>query len=356
MRSPNTVRPIVIAAGGTGGHFAPAEAFAAELSRRGVRFALMTDTRTAARAAMSFDERYVLAGAGIAGRGVARGAVAGLSMARGAVQARKILRRIGAAGVVAFGGYPAVAPVLAARSLGLRVVLHEQNAVVGRANRSLARFADFLALSLPDTARIPAISHRVLGNPVIGTSSDVPYRADASLLIFGGSLGARVFSDVVPPALAALPAPLRARLRVTQQCRAEDVARVQTAYATAGIAAELSPFFPDVARRMAEATLVIARAGASTVAELAMAGRPSILVPLPHAIDDHQSANAHVLADAGGAWVIPQPEFDAAALTALLTTLLASPDKLTEAAAAATTVARPNAAADLADAVEGVFA
>ncbi len=166
------MRPIVIAAGGTGGHFAPAEAFAAELSRRGVRFALMTDVRTAARAAATFDERYVLAGAGIAGRGVARGAAAGVAMARGVVQARKILRRIGAAGVVAFGGYPAVAPVLAARSLGLRVVLHEQNAVVGRANRALARFADLLALSLPETVRIPAVAHRVLGNPVIGDVSD----------------------------------------------------------------------------------------------------------------------------------------------------------------------------------------
>ncbi len=149
---------------------------------------------------------------------------------------------------------------------------------------------------------------------------------------------------------------MRARLRVTQQCRAEDIFRVRQAYGSAGIAAELSPFFPDVARRMAEATLVIARAGASTVAELAMAGRPAILVPLPHAIDDHQSANARVLADAGAAWVIPQRAFDAAALSALLTNLLDAPGTLTEAAAAARTVARPNAASDLADATESVFA
>ena len=176
-----------------------------------------------------------------------------------------------------------------------------------------------------------------------------------NLLVLGGSLGARVFSDVVPEALAALAAPLRARLRVTQQCRAEDLGRTRAAYSASGVAAELATFFDDVPALLQAASLVVARSGASTVAELALAGRPAVLVPLPHAIDDHQTANARVLADAGAAWVAPQATLDAASLAALLTGLLTDPARLAAAAAAARTVARPNAAADLADAVEQVL-
>jgi UDP-N-acetylglucosamine--N-acetylmuramyl-(pentapeptide) pyrophosphoryl-undecaprenol N-acetylglucosamine transferase len=175
------------------------------------------------------------------------------------------------------------------------------------------------------------------------------------LLVLGGSLGARVFSDIVPTALAALPDHLRARLSVTQQCRAEDLDRVRAAYAESGIAAELATFFPDVADRLALASLVIARAGASTVAELAAAGRPAILVPLPGAIDDHQSANAHALADVGGAWVMPQPSFNSAALATQLATLLDDPATLTRAAITAHAQARIDAAARLADLVEALM-
>ncbi|MBN8905379.1 MAG: UDP-N-acetylglucosamine--N-acetylmuramyl-(pentapeptide) pyrophosphoryl-undecaprenol N-acetylglucosamine transferase, partial [Rhodospirillales bacterium] len=175
------------------------------------------------------------------------------------------------------------------------------------------------------------------------------------LLVLGGSLGARVFSDVVPGALAALPDALRARLVVTQQCRTEDLERVRSAYAASGIAAELAPFFSDVAARLLAAHLVIARAGASTVAELAVAGRPAILVPLPHAIDDHQTANARALAEAGGAWVMAQPDFTPAALTAQLATLLADPAGLTRAAVGARSQAQAGAAAKLADLVESLM-
>jgi UDP-N-acetylglucosamine--N-acetylmuramyl-(pentapeptide) pyrophosphoryl-undecaprenol N-acetylglucosamine transferase len=350
----------VIAAGGTGGHFFPAEALAAELLKRGHRIALMTDARSGGLASPVFaaGERFVLAGAGIAGRGVVRAVRAVFALVRGTLQARRILARERSAAIVGFGGYPSVAPVLAARLLGRRpaIALHEQNAVLGRANRGLSRFADLLALSHSATARVPAsVRTEITGNPVrpaiiaLAGRGYVPPTGIIRLLVLGGSLGARVFSDVVPPALAMLPAETRARLAVTQQCRAEDIDRVRAEYAAAGIAADLAPFFTDVAALLAGAHLVIARAGASTVAELATAGRPAVLVPLPGAIDDHQSANARAL---DGAWTMPQPGFTPAALGELVAGLIANPDRLVQAAAAAAAGGRPDAAANLADAVE----
>lgn len=350
----------VIAAGGTGGHFFPAEALAAELLRRGHRIALMTDARSGGLASPVFAnaERVVLAGAGIAGRGAGKAARAVLALARGTLQARRALARERAAAVVGFGGYPSVAPVLAARMLPNRpaIALHEQNAVLGRANRALSRLADLLALSHAATSRVPASARtEVTGNPVRPAIMDLAGRAYAPpgdtvrLLVLGGSLGARVFSDVVPAALATLPAPLRARLRVTQQCRAEDLDRVRAAYAAAGIAAGLAPFFTDMAGLLAEAHLVVARAGASTVAELAVAGRPAVLVPLPSAIDDHQSANARALA---GAWTMRQADFTPDALAELVRGLIDNPGRLVQAASAAAASGRPDAASRLADAVE----
>ncbi|HST76226.1 MAG TPA: undecaprenyldiphospho-muramoylpentapeptide beta-N-acetylglucosaminyltransferase [Acetobacteraceae bacterium] len=360
------VKPIVIAAGGTGGHFFPAEALASELVARGQRIALMTDARSGGLASTVFAgrERFVLRGAGIAGRGVLRGAQAALALAAGVAQARAVLARIDAAAVVGFGGYPSVAPALGARLMRRppSVILHEQNAVLGRANRFLAFQSTALALSFETTERVPETAQTVLtGNPVRGTIAAIadqtymPPGETIRLLVLGGSLGARVFSDVVPAALAALLDGLRARLSVVQQCRAEDVERVRAAYAASGIAAELATFFPDVADRLATASLVIARAGASTVAELAAAGRPAILVPLPGAIDDHQSANARALADAGAAWTMPQPGFTSAALAARLAELLDDPASLTRAAAAARGQARIDAAARLADLVEALM-
>jgi len=365
MRGP-AVHPIVIAAGGTGGHFFPAEALAAELLARGQRVALMTDARSAGLASPVFAhaERFVLRGAGIAGRGVA-GAARGLAeLARGTLQARRLLGLLNAAAVVGFGGYPSVAPVLAARLLRRRpaVLLHEQNAVLGRANRMLARHADLLALGFPATARVPAqLATTVTGNPVraaIAELAEAPYAPPAEtirLLVLGGSLGARVFSDVVPPALAMLPDTLRARLAIVQQCRAEDLPRVRDAYAASGMEAELAPFFTDIAARLAEAHVVIARAGASTVAELAVAGRPAVLVPLPGAIDDHQRANARALAEAQGAVVMDQDAFTAPALAAQLEQWLEEPGLLVHAARAARGLARPDAAARLAAAVEALI-
>jgi UDP-N-acetylglucosamine--N-acetylmuramyl-(pentapeptide) pyrophosphoryl-undecaprenol N-acetylglucosamine transferase len=362
MRGP-AVHPIVIAAGGTGGHFFPAEALANELIARGRRVALMTDIRSGGLQSPVFGglERFVISGAGIAGRGVVRGGKATLALAGGVFQAMQILARCHAAAVVGFGGYPSVAPVLATRLMRQRptVILHEQNAVLGRANRFLGRHADMLALSFAATERVPqAATTVVTGNPVrpaITALGSVPYARPTDrlrLLVLGGSLGARVFSDVVPPALASLPDEMRARLVVVQQCRPEDLERVGVAYEAVGIEAELAAFFPDIGEKLAAAHLVIARAGASTVAELAIAGRPAVLVPLPGAIDDHQAANARALAEARGASVIAQRDFSPDALSDCLAAWLAEPDALAHAANAARSIARPDATARLADLVE----
>jgi UDP-N-acetylglucosamine--N-acetylmuramyl-(pentapeptide) pyrophosphoryl-undecaprenol N-acetylglucosamine transferase len=365
MRAP-AVHPIVIAAGGTGGHFFPAEALATELIARGRRVALMTDARSGGLQSPVFAglEQFIISGAGIAGRGTVRAARATLAMAAGLVHARAILSRIHAGAVVGFGGYPSVAPVLAARLMRHRptTILHEQNAVLGRANRFLARHADMLALSFAATERVPESAATVVtGNPVrpaIAALAAVPYAPPTDtlrLLVLGGSLGARVFSDVVPPALAGLPNDLRSRLSVVQQCRAEDLGRVGEAYESAGIVAELAVFFPNVAGKLADAHLVIARAGASTVAELAVAGRPAILVPLPGAIDDHQKANARALTEARGASMIAQRVCSSEVLGERLAALLNAPETLAHAARAAHTIACPDATARLADLVEDLM-
>ncbi|MGG5889409.1 undecaprenyldiphospho-muramoylpentapeptide beta-N-acetylglucosaminyltransferase [Falsiroseomonas sp. HC035] len=367
MRGPS-VRPIVIAAGGTGGHLFPAEALAAELVARGERIALMTDARSAAYESPAFGnaERFVLKGSGLAGRGV-QGAVRGaLALAAGTIEARGILARLDASAVVGFGGYPSVPPLIAARLLPRATrpatALHEQNGVLGRANRLLAPGADLLALSADDTTRVPTSAHvEVVGNPVrpalaalAGQGFAEPEDGVIRLLVLGGSLGARIFADVVPGAVALLPERLRQRLVVTQQTRAEDLPRVETAYREAGVPADLSPFFGDIAVRLAMAHLVVARAGASTVAELACAGRPSLLVPLPHAIDDHQTANGRSLERAGAAWIMPQPGFTPELLARQMTAMFSTPAVLAKAAAAAARLARPDAARRLADLVQGL--
>jgi len=369
MRGP-TARPVVIAAGGTGGHLFPAEALAAELVARGERIALMTDARSAAYDSPAFGnaERFVLKGSGLAGRGVKAAMKGALALAAGTMEARSILSRLDAAAVVGFGGYPSVPPIIAARTLSRAhrpvTALHEQNAVLGRANRLLSKGADLLALSVADTSRVPGNAKvEVVGNPVrpalaalAGQGYAPPSEEGAiRLLVLGGSLGARVFADVVPAAVAALPEALRARLVVTQQTRAEDLPRVETAYREAGVPAALSPFFGDIATRLAMAHIVIARAGASTVAELACAGRPAILVPLPHAIDDHQAANARSLAGVGAAWLMPQPAFTADALAQHLEALFSNPPVLARAAAAASREAHPEAARRLADLVQNLI-
>jgi UDP-N-acetylglucosamine--N-acetylmuramyl-(pentapeptide) pyrophosphoryl-undecaprenol N-acetylglucosamine transferase len=360
------LRPIVIAAGGTGGHLFPAEALAAALVARGNRVALMTDRRSGALAAKGFAglETFVLKGEGLAGRGLARAPGALLTLGAGTLQAAKILSRIKAAAVVGFGGYPSFPPLIAAGLLRQRPVriLHEQNAVLGRANRFLAARVDRIALSFADTLGLRAIEAgkcMVTGNPVrpaiarlagqayAPPSIDEPLR----LLVLGGSLGARILADVVPAALAGLAPSFRARLSVAQQVREEDFTRVRSAYAASGIAAELKTFFDDVDARLAACHLLIARAGGGQVAEAAVAGRPAIFVPLASAIDDHQTANARAAAESGAALVMPQPAFTPEALRARLEDFLCSPAQLARMAQAAAGRAMPDAAERLAELV-----
>ncbi|GBR11835.1 undecaprenyldiphospho-muramoylpentapeptide beta-N-acetylglucosaminyltransferase [Acetobacter oeni] len=359
-----TAGPVVIAAGGTGGHFFPAEALADALVARGHQVVLMTDARAGKRTTGVFAtaDQYVLPGAGVAGRGPVRALRGGLALLRGARQARAIMAKIRPAAVVGFGGYPSVPPLFGARMLprGIRpaIVLHEGNAVFGKANAFLVRFANGVALSFSQVAGLPpGTLVRVTGMPVrpaiaalVGEGYEPP--ADSiRLLVWGGSLGARVFSDVVPEALSMLPLEIRERVQVTQQVRAEDLERVRTAYESYGIVARLEPFFSDVASLMREAHLVIGRAGGSSVAELCVAGRPSVLVPLPVAASDEQTANALAMQGAGAAWLIRQPSFTSDALSALLSMLFTDTGVLVAAAEAAAKMARPDAAERLADLV-----
>ena len=358
---------IVLAAGGTGGHVFPAEALAGVLLERGYRLALVTDRRGAVYGGtLGSLETLRIAAGGIAGRGGLARVRAVAEIGLGVVQARLLLRRLRPAAVVGFGGYASVPGMVAAVLAGIPTVLHEQNAVLGRANRLLAGRVGRIATSFAEVSHVdarlaPKLVHT--GMPVraaIAALRDTPYPTlDASgpirLLVLGGSQGARVLSEVVPAALAGLPGGLRRRIQVAQQCRPEDLDAVTRAYAGTGIACTLQSFFADVPERLAVAHLVIGRAGASTVAELTALGRPAILVPYPFAIDDHQTANAHAIEDSGGAWLMPQDGFTAEALTARLDTLFTQPETLTRTAACAAKAGRADAAQRLADLVTGLI-
>jgi UDP-N-acetylglucosamine--N-acetylmuramyl-(pentapeptide) pyrophosphoryl-undecaprenol N-acetylglucosamine transferase len=357
---------IVLAAGGTGGHLFPAEALASELLARGLRVALVTDRR-----GQAFGQRLPGVAlhrirAGRFGAGVVSKVVAVAELALGTVEARSLLRRLAPAAVVGFGGYPSVPTMLAAAQLGLPTLLHEQNAILGRANRLLAPRARRIATSFPTVGAVRAAERGRLvetGNPVraaVAAERGTPYAIPSAtgpfqILVLGGSQGARILSEVIPAACAALPEALRRRLRLVQQARAEDIEAVRRAHAASGVAAELASFFEDVPARLARSHLVISRSGASTVAELAMIGRPAILVPYLHAADDHQTANARALEAAGGAWVMPQAAFTPEALAERLAGLMAAPNVLARAAAAAHALGRPEAARALAELVAATF-
>lgn len=355
--------PIVIAAGGTGGHMFPAQALAGALAERGRDIVLVTDRRGAEYGGAIADTVLTVSAGTVSGRGLP-GRLMGLGqIAFGAIQAHGILRRLAPAGVVGFGGYASVPTMLAATRIGLPTVIHEQNAVLGRANRLMAPRVRAIAAAFAETAQLcPADRAKAehTGNPVraaIAALAERPYPAPErggplSLLVIGGSQGAVVMSEVVPAALAALPEELRARLEVVQQCRADDLDETRETYRAAGIAAELAAFFDDLPARLAKAQLVIARAGASTVAELTSAGRPAILVPYPSAADDHQSANARAIELAGGGWTMPQPTFTPDALASRIESFLIAPPRLIDAAMKARSIGVPEAATRLADLVE----
>jgi UDP-N-acetylglucosamine--N-acetylmuramyl-(pentapeptide) pyrophosphoryl-undecaprenol N-acetylglucosamine transferase len=359
---------VLLAAGGTGGHLFAAEALAEALSRRGIAVALATDDR-AERYGKTFPARdiHVIASATVRGRNPLSLARTAAMLGIGTMQGLRLLTRMRPAAVVGFGGYPTIPPVLAATLRKIPTVIHEQNAVMGRANRFLAPRVDAIATSfagvLDREGKLNVKATRS-GNPVrpaVIAAAATPYAAPDTmgpmrLVVFGGSQGARIMADIVPPAVERLARDLQARLAVVQQAREEDLARVTDIYARAKVAAEVAPFFADLPARIASSHIVVARSGASTVAELAAIGRPAILVPLPHALDQDQSANAGVLERAGGAMRLRQDDFTPDRLAAEITALASAPQKLVAMAAAARSQGATDAAERLADLVLRVAA
>jgi UDP-N-acetylglucosamine--N-acetylmuramyl-(pentapeptide) pyrophosphoryl-undecaprenol N-acetylglucosamine transferase len=354
---------ILLAAGGTGGHLFPAEALGVELIRRGLRVRLVTDARALRYSGLfSKDTIDVVPSATVRGRTPWSLAYTGLMLAAGTTVAYNLMRRLKPAAVVGFGGYPTVPPLLAARLYGAPTLLHEANAVLGRANRFLSSRVSAIATSLPGVLdRDPALAPKTttVGTPMrpaILAAAAVKFvspepAGPLRLLVVGGSQGARVMSNIVPEAIERLEPALWHRLVLTQQVREEDMARVRAVYDRLKINAELAPFFSDLPARLASNHLVVSRSGAGTVAELGAIGRPSILVPLPGSIDQDQFANAGVLAQAGGALRIAQADFTPDRLAAEISGLAAEPARLIVMAAAARTVGRLDAAEKLADLV-----
>ena len=351
---------VLLSAGGTGGHLFPAEALANALKRLGLRVALATDHRAGALAgSFPADEIVQIAAATPSGGSPLQIAKAAVLLGFGFLQASRALRKLRPAAVVGFGGYPTVPPLAAASILRIPTIIHEQNGVMGRANRFLARRVSAIATGFPEVKSIPAgVSARIVhtGNPVrpaVLAAAQMPYPAalrggKLRLLVFGGSQGARIMSDIVPAAIERLPKELLAQLVVTQQAREEDVLRVRTAYSRIIHQAEVQPFFKDLPRRIAESHLVVSRSGASTVAELAVIGRPSILVPLPGALDQDQAANAQSLADIGAAIIVPQGELTPERLASEIRSRIEEPARLTAAAKAAKSAGLSDAAERLA--------
>ncbi len=355
-------QPILLAAGGTGGHLFPAESLAVALARRGFPVELVTDDR-AIRYGGAFPARSIHTIDSATPRGgslIAKG-LAALTLLRGTISALSLLRQLRPQCVVGFGGYPTVPPLVAAAMLRIPSVIHDQNAVLGKANRFLASSVNAIGSGFPTLGGVPqSLRGRVTctGNPVrpmVIEASKVPYPDFADdrfrLLVTGGSQGAKVMSDVVPAAIALLDVSQRARLVVVQQARGEDEIRVRETYQELGVNAEVAPFFSDLPMRIAGAHLVIARSGASTVSELAVIGRPSILVPFPFALDQDQAANAQHLAATGAAQVIVQKDFTPEWLADRLTQAFVDHPGLINQAQAAKSAGAPDAAERLADLV-----
>lgn len=355
---------VILAAGGTGGHVFPAEALATELQSRGYRLALFTDTRGGNYSGVLGDlKTQRIAAGGVAGRGFFGKVISAFSLALGTFQAKRLLGKMGPRVVVGFGGYPSVPTMIAASLGGYPSIIHEQNAVLGRANRLLAPKVKRICTSFKHVDHMSDVNQKNViftGMPVRANIIDVrttPYAElnedkPIEVLILGGSQGAQVFSDVLPETFAKLPPKLRERLNITQQCRPEVLEETRNAYKRNNITANCESFFSDVPERLAKAHLLIARSGASTVAETTTVGRPAILVPYPYAIDDHQSRNAHAIDEVGAGWLMPQEAFTPDVLSDRLEALFSEPKTLNNTAAASLKAGRPDAASRLADAVE----
>ncbi len=354
---------IVLAAGGTGGHLFPAQALAEELNRRGYTVHLMTDERVRDYG-KSFPaaETHIVHAATITPSKPFKVPGQMLRLYGGYRAARAILARVKPLAVVGFGGYPSFPPILAASRLKIPSCVHDQNAVMGRANRVLAKWADAVASSFPDLIGLPPEAASKLtftGNPVRDVAlkqQGAPYPGSGifNLLVFGGSQGAQFFGEFMPKVFAAMTAEDRKSLRVTQQVRAENMEAVTAAYAALGLDCELNPFFMDMPARIASSHLVVCRSGASTIAELGVIGRPAVMVPLPHALDNDQLKNAESFAAAGAGWVHPQASLEPRSFAAFLTKLRSQHAELQQAAAAALGHGKPDAAQRLADLTEKI--
>lgn len=353
-------RHFYVAAGGTGGHMMPAHALAEELIARGHTVSLITDERGARlQGILTKGPRHVIE-ASTLGKNPLKWPGAWLKIRAGRKAVSRLIAEDAPAAVIGFGGYPVLPAMLAAQKAGVPTIIHEQNAVLGRVNRLVAGKADVIATSFPDTERVkPELADKValVGNPVRDAIVEIGKEAYPALetdgifhvLVTGGSLGASIFGEVVPPGLGQLDASLRHRLQVIQQCRAEDIEQVRAEYRRLEIPADLSTFIDDMPSAMAWAHLVIARAGASTVSELCAAGRPAILVPLPIATDDHQAVNTREVVAAGGARMMRQKGFKPAELARQIEAMALDPGALANAARRALSVGRPNASRALAD-------
>jgi len=355
----------VLAAGGTGGHMVPAHALAAELKSRGHGVLLITDDRGARFPGLFEGVPVYILPAGRMGGGPIAWLKALGSVVKGRGEAKRLYREHRPDAVVGFGGYPAFPSLLAASAMHIPTVLHEQNAVLGRVNRLLAGEAEAIGTAYDEVDRLKP-KHKsksvLVGNPVreaVARLGELPFPpfdefAPLKILITGGSQGATVLGEVVPDGLGMLQPSLRRRLQVVQQCRPDDIERVRKTYAELGIPAELTTYIEDMPDKLADAHLVIGRAGASSLAELTVAGRPAILIPFPSATDDHQTANAREITRAGGARTIQQTDFTPEVLARQIEALAMDPVALNNAAARAMSVGRPHAARDLADLVERV--
>lgn len=361
-------RLVVLAAGGTGGHLFPAQALAEALVRRGYVIHLMTDERVRdyGRTFPALETHLVPAATLTASQPL-RLPVQLFRLFRGFQTARNILERLRPLAIAGFGGYPSFPPLIAASRLKIPSCIHEQNAVVGRANRVLSRHVDVIASSFPTLGRLPERARaklRYTGNPVRAIVLDKkaqayrPAAADQpfNLLIFGGSQGARFFAEFMPEVIKLLPKAVLRHLKVIQQCRPEDIERVKAAYGALDIAFELASFFADMPQRFSDAQLIICRSGASTIAELGVIGRPAVMIPLPHSLDDDQLHNAEFLAGKGGGWIMHQNELKPQEFAAFLTRLRYQDHELAGAARAALAQGMPDAAERLADLVEELAA
>lgn len=354
----------LLSAGGTGGHLFPAQALANELRSRGAKVHLATDNR-AAKYAGDFpcDDMHVIASATFGSKNPVKMLLVLWKLYSGIKQASKVLAKVRPHGVIGFGGYPTVPPLIAATKYGYPTILHEQNGVMGRANKFLAGRVTAIAGGFLRDDTGP-LSHKIFttGNPIRQAILDVeaqPYVASQgeeifNLVVFGGSQGARFFGRTFPDCLKLLPEALRKRIRLTLQARPEDLKYAKEKCSEHGVEAHVASFIDDIALKIADAHLVISRAGASTVTELGAIGRPSILVPLPHALDDDQGVNGQSMVDIGGAFMVRQPELDEGKLAKLLENKMNAPDELAKMARNAKLAGKLNATHLLADMLEAI--